>query len=75
MFSFYLSMSGCGHIMHLALQALEGISSQRIEISEVGVDGMREANGGGTFVPGGSSGNFLGMLAARQHCMPETMST
>jgi len=32
-------------------------------------------NGGGTFVPGGSSGNFLAMLAARQHCMPETMST
>ena len=30
-------------------------------------------NGGGTFVPGGSSGNFLAMLAARQHSAPETM--
>ena len=29
--------------------------------------------GGGTFVPGGSSGNFLAMLAARQHSAPETM--
>ena len=29
--------------------------------------------GGGTFVPGGSSGNFLAMLAARQHSAPEIM--
>ena len=32
-------------------------------------------NGDGTFVPGGSNGNFLAMLAARQYCMPETMSS
>ena len=32
-------------------------------------------NGGGTFVPGGSNGNFLAMLAARHHLMPETMSS
>ena len=31
--------------------------------------------GGGTFVPGGSSGNFLAMLAARQHSKPETMKS
>jgi len=32
-------------------------------------------NGGGTFVPGGSSGNFLAMLAARHYRMPEVMSS
>jgi len=32
-------------------------------------------NGGGTFVPGGSSGNFLAMLAARQRFMPRAMNT
>ena len=32
-------------------------------------------NGGGTFVPGGSSGNFLAMLAARHYCMNEVMSS
>ena len=30
-------------------------------------------NGSGTFVPGGSNGNFLSMLAARHHRMPEVM--
>ena len=32
-------------------------------------------HGGGTFVPGGSSGNFLAMLAARHFRMPEVMSS
>ncbi len=30
-------------------------------------------NGGGTFVPGGSNGNYLAMLSARQTMMPEIM--
>lgn len=32
-------------------------------------------NGGGTFVPGGSSGNHIAMLAARHYCMPKVMSS
>jgi len=32
-------------------------------------------NGGGTFVPGGSSGNFLAMLAARHYRMPAVMNS
>ena len=32
-------------------------------------------NGGGTFVPGGSSGNFLAMLAARHYHMPGIMDS
>jgi glutamate/tyrosine decarboxylase-like PLP-dependent enzyme len=32
-------------------------------------------NGGGTFVPGGSNGNFLAMLAARHYRMPTVMNS